>query len=263
MTELRHLQLVILSIIRDIDELCIKHNIEYFLLGGSAIGAIRHKGFIPWDDDLDIIMTEDNYKKFLSVCKTELNQNKYTLQEGEKDWDVPFSKVRLKGTKLVEVEGSPDEDMQGIFVDIFKLDNAYSSKILQYWQYLCGKIYLSYTLSRRSYKSASYKKKVLMTLAYPLRIKFIRDFFRHQASRLNSREADYLCFLYGRTKFHNTFIKREIYGKPLRVPFEDLMLPVPEHYDAYLTQMFGNYMQLPPVEQRCSLHGISIDFGKY
>ena len=69
MTELRHLQMVILCIIKDVDELCKKNNIEYYLLGGSAIGAIRHKGFIPWDDDLDIIMTSDNYTKFLRICK--------------------------------------------------------------------------------------------------------------------------------------------------------------------------------------------------
>ena len=80
MTELRHLQMVILGIIKDIDELCRKKNIEYYLLGGSAIGAIRHKGFIPWDDDLDIIMTSDNYIKFLRICKEQLDKEKYYLQ---------------------------------------------------------------------------------------------------------------------------------------------------------------------------------------
>ena len=182
MTELRHLQLVILDIIKDIDSLCTKNNIEYYLLGGSAIGAIRHQGFIPWDDDLDIIMTADNYNKFIEVCKKELNTNKYILQEGEKDWALPFSKIRLKGTKLIEIEGpAEDNNMQGIFVDIFKLDYAYSSKILQYWQYFCGKVYLSHALSLRSYKSASIKKKLLMLLSSPLKIRFIRNFFKAQA----------------------------------------------------------------------------------
>lgn len=75
MTELRHLQLVILDIIKDIDIVCKNNGIEYYLLGGSAIGAIRHKGFIPWDDDLDIIMTHSNYNRFLKVCKEQLNSN--------------------------------------------------------------------------------------------------------------------------------------------------------------------------------------------
>ena len=82
MTELRHLQLVILDIIKDIDIVCKNNGIEYYLLGGSAIGAIRHKGFIPWDDDLDIIMTHSNYNRFLKVCKEQLNSNKYYVQEG-------------------------------------------------------------------------------------------------------------------------------------------------------------------------------------
>ncbi len=77
MTELRHLQLVILGIMKDLDELCMSNGIEYYLLGGSAIGAIRHQGFIPWDDDLDIMMTANNYERFLDVCRTQLDKNKY------------------------------------------------------------------------------------------------------------------------------------------------------------------------------------------
>ncbi|MBE6192961.1 MAG: LicD family protein [Rikenellaceae bacterium] len=263
MTELRHLQLVILGIMKDIDALCVKNNIEYYLLGGSAIGAIRHKGFIPWDDDLDIIMDAANYQKFIAVCREELNQEKYVLQEGEKDWSLPFSKVRLKGTKLVELEGCADEVMQGIFVDVFKMDNAPSPKILQRWQYFCGKVYLSYTLSQRTYKSASFKKKIMMFFACLLKIKCLRSFFKRQVEKYNDKQSEFRCFLYGRTKLKNSFTKISVYGKPLRVPFESLELPVPEKYDEYLTQMFGDYMKLPPVEQRQGLHCISVDFGEY
>ena len=106
MTELRHLQNVILSIMKDMDKLCQENGIEYYLLGGSAIGAIRHKGFIPWDDDLDIIMSHDNYDKFIEVCKTKLDTNKYYLQEGGKDWPLCFSKIKLHGTRLEEYEGN-------------------------------------------------------------------------------------------------------------------------------------------------------------
>ena len=71
MSDLKHLQSVILMIAKDVDKLCRKNNIKYFLLGGSAIGAIRHKGFIPWDDDLDIVMDDENYEKFINICKKE------------------------------------------------------------------------------------------------------------------------------------------------------------------------------------------------
>lgn len=105
MDKLKHLQNVILDIVKDIDKLCQKNGIEYYLLGGSAIGAIRHKGFIPWDDDLDIIMSADNYDRFIDVCRNQLDQEKYYLQVGLDDWPMYFTKVKLRGTHMKEVEG--------------------------------------------------------------------------------------------------------------------------------------------------------------
>ena len=102
MTQLEHLQKVILSIAKDVDELCQKHKITYFLLGGSAIGAVRHKGFIPWDDDLDIVMDDENYEKFLRVCKAELDRDKYYIQEAFVDWPLGFTKIKLRGTYFQE-----------------------------------------------------------------------------------------------------------------------------------------------------------------
>ena len=90
MTELRHLQLVILHIMKDIDALCAKNNIEYSLNGGSAIGAIRHKGFIPWDDDLDIQMTPTNYKKFIKVCREQLEKEKDNFAEDKGKGPLDF-----------------------------------------------------------------------------------------------------------------------------------------------------------------------------
>ena len=76
MTDLQHLQKVILYIMKDIDKLCRKNGIEYYLFGGSAIGAVRHKGFIPWDDDLDIVMDHNNYERFIQVCRGQLDTEK-------------------------------------------------------------------------------------------------------------------------------------------------------------------------------------------
>lgn len=264
MTELRHLQMVILSIVRDIDTICQKHGIEYYLLGGSALGAIRHKGFIPWDDDLDICMDTDNYRKFIEVAKKEMDSQKYYIQERLVDWPLNFSKIKLKGTKIIEYEGvDVNDEKNGIFVDLFVLDNSPSNKILQFFQYVSAKVYLSYLLSVRTYKSASFKKRLLMFLSFPLKWKPIRDFFRWGAEHYNSRKTDYLGFFYGRTKLKNSIIDRKVYGKPLRVPFEDISLPVPELYDAYLTHLFGDYMTPPPVKERQGLHILKVDFGVY
>ena len=189
MTELRHLQNVILSIMKDMDKLCQENGIEYYLLGGSAIGAIRHKGFIPWDDDLDIIMSHDNYDKFIEVCKTKLDTNKYYLQEGGKDWPLCFSKIKLHGTRLEEYEGSCiPEDRRGIYIDVFKMDNVSNNPIIARWQYLCGKYYLCYQLATRTYKSANFKKRLMMMLSYPLRLKFLRNLIIKQTVMYNNKK---------------------------------------------------------------------------
>lgn len=84
-----------------------------------------------------------------------------------------------------------------------------------------------------------------------------------QVERLNCRESEYWGFFYGRTKYKTSILNKRIYGTPIRVPFEDTELPVPEHYHEYLTKMFGDYMQLPPENQRVGLHLLSVDFGRY
>lgn len=264
MTEIRHLQMVILGIMRDIDEVCQKHDIDYYLLGGSALGAIRHKGFIPWDDDLDICMNTANYRKFISIARHELDPQKYYVQERLVDWPLNFTKIKLKGTKIIEHEGYADSpEHQGIYVDVFVLDNCPSNKFLQFFQYVLAKIYLCYLISVRTYKSASLKKRILIFLSFPLKWKPIRNAVKWGIEHYNSRDAEYLGFFYGRTRLKNSIMAKKIYGKPCRVPFEDTMLPVPERYHDYLTQLFGDYMTPPPADQQVGLHSIEIDFGKY
>lgn len=264
MEEIRHMQLVILEIIKDIDKLCKENNIQYYLLGGSAIGAIRHQGFIPWDDDLDIILTNDQYEHFIHVCKEKLNKEKYSLQVGLIDWPLYYSKIRLKGTHLKEIEGyDAGYEKDGIYVDVFKFDNVSDNPVMACWQYFCGKYYLCYQLFTRTYKNASLIKKMMMFAAFPLKCKCLRDFVKYQVECLNGKETLRIGFFYGRTRWKSCVISRGLLGIPRYVPFEDTLLPVPEKYHEYLTQVFGDYMKFPPVEQRVGLHVLSIDFGKY
>ena len=264
MTELQHLQKVILLIVKDIDKLCRKNGIEYYLFGGSAIGAVRHKGFIPWDDDLDIVMDYKNYDKFINVCREQLDPQKYYLQEGMKDWPSLYSKVRLKGTLFEEAESFGDDiNKKGIFVDVFKLDNAPDSSILRKWQYACGKYLLSYCLLERGYRKASLDKKMLMWSAIPLKAKFIRLFVERQLVRYNNRDTQMFVSFGARFKYRKSFYRKELYSKPLFLPFEDTQLPVPAKYDELLTQIYGDYMTPPPVNERQGWHMKSVDFGKY
>lgn len=263
MTELQHLQKVILSIIKYIDKLCRDNGIEYYLLGGSCIGAIRHKGFIPWDDDLDIIMDRINYDKFIKICREQLDDN-YILQEGLKDWPLAFSKIRLKGTYLHEPEDEyAGTDMHGIYVDVFCMENVSNNNILAWVQYIFAKYYLCYQLSCRKYRNTTLKKKIMILLSAPLKLKIVRKFVVNYINKFNNRQTDRLGFFYSNTRLKNSIVKKDIYGRPLYVVFEDTQLPVPEKFHEYLTQMFGNYMQLPPESQQKGHHLLSVDFGQY
>lgn len=264
MNDLKHLQSVILSIAKDIDRICKAYSINYYLLGGSAIGAVRHQGFIPWDDDLDIVMDAKNYDRFICICREHLDKEKYYLQEGYKDWPMPFSKLKLRGTVLKEPSGFVnDSGEQGIYVDIFKLENAPSSKMGQIWQYVCAKYLLCNCLLRRGWENTSLLKRLMMLASAPLNITGLRRFFQNQVEKYNGRDTDYRMFFAGRYRLSTSFYRKEIFGKPQWVPFEDTQLPVPEGYDEWLTQIFGDYMTPPPQAKQVGLHLLDVDFGKY
>lgn len=230
MNELRHLQLVILSIAKYIDKLCRDNDIRYFLLGGSAIGAVRHHGFIPWDDDLDIVMDAENYSKFVRICREKLDKEKYYFQEGYKDWPMPFSKIKLRGTILKEPSGFVNESgEEGIYVDIFKLENAPTSKLGQLWQYFCGKYLLCNCLLRRGWEKTTFKKRLMMVASTPLNISVIRRWFLHQVEKYNMKNVEYRMFFAGRYRLATSFYHKSVFGEPKRVPFEDTTLPIPEN----------------------------------
>lgn len=264
MTDLQHLQQVILVIAKDVDLICKNNDIRYFLLGGSAIGAVRHKGFIPWDDDLDIVMDSKNYDKFIKVCREQLDKKKYYIQEGLVDWPMPFTKIKLRGTSFEEPGKFENLEHEcGIFLDVFKVENAPSSEISRRWQYLCAKYLLCYCLLKRGWKEVSGTKKLMMLAAYPLKVGILRNFLRGQVERWNKKDSSYRIFWAGRYRYGKAFYTKDIFENAIYVPFEDTMLPVPEQYDKWLTQIFGDYMTPPPAKEQVGLHLQGVDFGEY
>lgn len=265
MTDLQHLQKVILEIIGDIDKLCLDNGIEYYLLGGSAIGAIRHKGFIPWDDDLDIIMTPENYDKFIRVCQSQLDTNKYYLQKGYVDWPLMYSKIKLLGTRFEEPSGYSDSpEHMGIFVDVFRLEKVSNSRIGQLWQYICAKILLTYCIHKRGFdEKQSIFKEIIMAFSFPLKNKRVYNFFKNQMEKYNNQETNFYGFFSGRYRYKQSIYRKELYQNSIRVPFEGIMLPVPEKYDELLRQVFGDYLTPPPIKEQVGLHLKGVSFGKY
>ena len=159
MDELRHLQLVVMNIAKDVDKLCRENNIHYYLGGGGAIGAVRHHGFIPWDDDLDFLMPYEEYERFVKICKEKLDLNKYEIDQDLNNWAIPMLKIRLKGTYIEEKEKSIEEGKcQGIFLDVFRLEHSPESNFWKHIQYYASKLWIAYNCKYIGYKTDDIQK---------------------------------------------------------------------------------------------------------
>lgn len=262
MYDSKHLQQVILNIAKDIDILCKKNNITYFLDGGTALGAIRHKGFIPWDDDFDIIILPEDYNRFVEMCRTQLDTNKYIFEEALIDWPLHISKIKLLGTRIDEVDAYPSSN-QGIYIDVFCFDNASDYAIIRYWQYICARIWVAYLLTQKPYTTHNIIKKIILKCAGILKITPIRNFIRNQSKSKEQGKYLSMAWCRKRSNWKRYFCPRDFFDHQVNAQFEDYQFPVANNVDGYLKTCFGNYMKLPPVEKRVGLHIKNVDFGKY
>lgn len=246
----RKIQLKILEVLLEIDRICIKHNIRYYLAYGTTIGAIRHKGFIPWDDDADIHMFKNDYQKFKEICKEELDGN-YFLQDEETDkgYKMFLPKVRMNNTAFVQ-ECTKDWDMHhGIYVDIFILDKCPNNKKIQ-------ELNIKIRKNTECTKRGIYNKentKGLKKLIRPLIEKEIVLNTWKRCVYNTCKKDNRLCI--DINDFGNVF-PYDVFGAPRRVEFEGYMLNIPEKAEEYLTYYYGDFMTPPPKEKRVSHHDI-------
>ena len=157
-TNERLLQLSELDLLIEFDRICKKYSIRYFLVGGTLLGAIRHKGFIPWDDDIDVGIMREDYELFLKVCPKELHKDYQLCNWDNDNFPLPFSKLRIKGTQLIE-ESSMDTDInKGIYIDVFVFDKVSNSKFKRSWQKIRTLMLRKILLVRCHYKVLIHQK---------------------------------------------------------------------------------------------------------
>lgn len=242
------LQDKILEIMVYIDKFCKEHNITYYLMGGSALGAMRHGGFIPWDDDLDIFMDYKNYKRFLNCCREYLDKEKFYLQE-ENTEELPyfFSKIRMNGTTcLNSVEGYDENVHHGIFVDVMCLNNAAPSEFGKKIQYYCAGLLKARAISKTNYKTDNKLKKVQLLVSKLLVNGPIKSLLLCMVRRYNKSETAEVAHIFGRAKYKNSFYPAEDFKSSRDVPFEQVVLSVPVNVENYLTLRYGaKYMEMP------------------
>lgn len=274
-SNLRELQILELEISKEIKRICDKNSIEYFIIGGTLLGAVRHKGFIPWDDDMDIGMTTENYQKFLKVAPIELNE-KFFLQtvDSDKNYYNTFSKVRLNGTHMYEKVTEHLNINNGVFVDIFPYDLAskdvVTSKLYMRKLQVLGKASLlkhGYNLNCITENFGSRCVNICLK-HFPLSVKTI-DKVLCTCFMCHGDKDNQNYYIERDGMFKGDFVFPTIYFEPLiELPFEDTKFKAPGDYDAYLKKAYGNYMEFPPEKEREKGHSVrnielEYDFESY
>lgn len=263
---------ILLGLLLDIDKICRENDIKYFLAGGTLLGAIRHGKFIPWDDDVDVMMLREDYDKFLSVVKDKLPKHLF-LQTPITDptSHSVFTRIRINDTLFATEFTSRFEEMHnGIFIDIVCHDKTANSKLMQ-------KLHIFMTLFTRSMVFNKWKgtpmnyggkHKIICKIATFLKNILPMRFLERIQDKVisfykNSKKSKYLYDGMGRNLRRGVFPSYYLDEVEL-IDFAGKKLPVPKEYDKYLTYLYGDYMKMIPVSERRTSHSIAlIDLGKY
>ena len=247
-TPLRQSQLVMLRMLKIMDYLCTKHKIEYFLTGGTLLGAIRHKGFIPWDDDMDVGMTRDNYEKFEKLAVPEL-PNDIFFQTPETDIYFPScGRVEAKLKDKYSTYKKSEEKMYqkhhlGLQVDIFVYDKAYLPHNAFLYA-LNRALEIRYWKVGPNNKSSKQRAKVLKRIS-----KFAPFPLVYASSFVISRKM---------IKLGQCYKTEKELSQLIRTKFEDMEALIPIGWETYLKRMYGDYMKLPPVEKQQGHHSADL-----
>jgi len=245
----RKLQLVMLDMIKDIDKVCKKNNIEYSLSFGSVLGAVRHKGFIPWDDDMDIMMTYDNYLKFIDCCEKELNKNKYFVQNDktEPNFYLRFTKIRNIQTVLIETSNKDEDITFGVYIDVFPLVGCPDNKYKRKFQNICRAFAMSVDRNVINNKLLSFIFNIIKSIFGK---KIILKYCYNKCVKYDCKTSKDLCCIFDGDGYYKNIINKNDIFPTKRVDFEDTKLPIPNNYDKYLTKIYGNYMKIPSEEEK-------------
>ena len=222
-------------------------NITFYIIGGSSIGALRHQGFIPWDDDVDIAIMRRDFDRAEKALADLGDEMLYDAVESHIIPDAPLGHVySLDGDSL---EYAPR-------IDIFAIDNIPDSKLGQKYQKLCSLIYHMCIL-RRPAENRGKLNKILTSVVCKCFPNFLLDFLQKISykglTKWKDKETEYVSNIYGVSREKET-IPANYFGEARYVPFEDTIMPIPEKAEEYNTHIYGNFMEFPPEEKRVPSH---------
>ncbi len=238
-----------LAILEKFDQVCKKHHLTYYAFYGTLLGAVRHQGFIPWDDDIDVAMFRDDYEKFQEIAPQEFS-DPYFYQSSYTDHRIwPLSKIRDSRTTAIEFN-DPDLN-QGIFIDIFPLDDAPdgNSRTLNNICRIQTTLWYTIVNPNAVYEGLQQGKKYVLSpdiLLDLLRMNVRQRFKEFEMFNLSHfGQSEFVNFIiYEMTNSHYRPLRKEWFRKTEYLPFENIMIPVPAEYDKILTHLYGDYRQM-------------------
>lgn len=239
----------------EVDRICRKHNLVYYLVGGTLLGAVRHHGFIPWDDDLDIAMPRDDFEKFFELAKEELNDRFYLQSTfSSEGYNKIFAKIRINNTVFLQEDVSHIQMHHGVFIDIFPLDSGKQKRSLT--------VKIKTSISNLLTTHISARKGIFPLVLKHRLLSFIPVSFcvKLRDALLKGRGDYYLNYgsQYGIVK---QTIAKSHYDPPCQLEFEGKEYMAPCDYIFILERLYGdNFMELPPLEKRRTHNPVRLSF---
>lgn len=259
--ELKEQKKIMIELLEYFDKVCRENDIKYSLIGGSLIGAIRHKGIIPWDDDIDVILSKSEYLKLIQILEN-MNDSRYKLLtiNNCRGYNFPFPKLVDKRTFVVEPRLLNQIKEYGIFIDIFSYSNTSNSEKIRIKDFKKIKL-LNSMMSRTKldFKNDGFKQNFLRLnknilskiIGYRNIIKFLNNIY----NKYNNVDTDYVVSNWPVYNINKEVQKSKNIIEYTDVEFENMKIMIFKNYDEILRTTFGDYMQLPPENQR-KAHGL-------
>ena len=249
-----------LEILQYIVEFCTKNDIKCSIAYGSLIGAIRHDGFIPWDDDIDILMLREDYERFRSLFLNS-ETDKYYLIDGDSDKKYPFPFMKICDNRTILYERNMNYSFNGIYVDIFPLDHLPVNE--KKWANAVNKLLLLHNLMgvkiRKRLTRSTFLKTAFSDILYiflkiiPLSV--LKKAIKLQIHSLSKEPSEFVGNITTGAYIRKERFDVQLFNKMTCHQFENILVPIPEEYDTILHKIYGDYMQLPPEEKRVFRHG--------
>lgn len=264
-TDLKTIQDIELKALQFIDSVCKEMGLRYFLAGGTLLGAVRHKGFIPWDNDVDIAMPRRDYEIFISVVEQKHTDSPYRIARIKDDNDYYYGFAKLYDSRTLLRENDMRHPMEwlGVYIDLFPIDGFGNDP--------CKAVALQRSACRTLSRIVNSKSKDIPVtpraiagrirnyLYYGLFVGRERSMERltHRLEQHSFDHSAYIASTWG-ARIEKEILPQQHFMQACEMEFEGLMLQAPIGWHEYLTAMYGDYMQLPPEEHRCPPHGITV-----